>query len=358
MNSVISFIIVLGLLIFVHEFGHFICAKFFRVKVLKFSLGFGPKVAGYNYGETEYLISAFPLGGYVKMLGESQGEEVPDEEKDRSFADKPVWQRFIIVFGGPFSNLMFAVFLFFLIFAISGLPTPVDNTVIGAVTKDSPASRSELQPGDMIVSINGQETTTWMDISESIGSSRGEPVTLVLKRDTQTITVTVTPEILPDRNLFGEKVGERYMLGIVRSDEVTYEKISFLQAVSAGFNQTWSFIYLTILGIVKMIQAVIPASELGGPILIAQLAGKQMEAGWVNLLYFMGLISVNLGILNLFPIPILDGGHLMFFTYEALRKKPLSKRAQEICQQFGLVVLVSLMIFVFYNDLTRVFTGG
>ncbi|MBU0480678.1 MAG: RIP metalloprotease RseP [Proteobacteria bacterium] len=358
MNSVISFIIVLGLLIFVHEFGHFLFAKLFRVKVLKFSLGFGPKVTGFFAGETEYLLSAFPLGGYVKMLGEQPSEEVAPEDKARSFSDKPVWQRFLIVFGGPLFNLLFAVFLFFMIFAIAGLPTPVDNTVIGGITAESPASRAGIEPGDRILSLNDQDTMSWTDVSDIISHSKGEPVTILLERKGEKLTITATPEILPSRNLFGEEVEKRYMLGIVRSDEVTYEKISIIEAIFAGFNQTWGFIYLTLLGIVKMIQSVIPASELGGPILIAQLAGKQMEAGWMNLIYFMGLISVNLGILNLFPIPILDGGHLMFFTYEAIRRKPVSLRAQEICQQFGLVILASLMVFVFYNDLVRVFTTG
>jgi len=358
MNSIISFIIVLGLLIFVHEFGHFIWAKFFKVKVLKFSLGFGPKLIGRIYGETEYLISAFPLGGYVKMLGEQNGEEVPADEADRSFAEKPVWQRFIIVAGGPVFNLLFAVLLFFMIFSIAGLPTPVDNTVIGGVLADSPAKKIGLQAEDVILSINGKETIKWMDVSDLISASNGEPVELEIDRQGEILQITGQPEIKPGHNIFGEEVEKRYMLGISRSEKVTYEKIPLWKALMAGFSQTWTFIYLTIMGIIKMIQAVIPASELGGPILIAQLAGQQMKAGWINLVYFMGLISVNLGILNLLPIPILDGGHLMFFTYEALRRRPMSQKTMEICQQIGLVLLVSLMVFVFYNDIARIFTQG
>ncbi len=358
MNSVISFLIVLGLLIFVHEFGHFIWAKFFRVKVLKFSLGFGPKLFGRQFGETEYLISAFPLGGYVKMLGEQNGEEVSAEDKEHSFADKPVWQRFIIVAGGPIFNLLFAVLLFFMIFSIAGLPTGVDNTFIGAVVADSPAEEIGLQAGDEILSINGTTTIKWLDVADLISASNGEAVELEIARQEEILPFTVQPKITPGHNIFGEETEERYMIGISRSEEVTYEKVSLWKAVTAGFAQTWTFIYLTIMGIIKMIQAVIPASELGGPILIAQLAGQQMEAGWINLVYFMGLISVNLGILNLLPIPILDGGHLMFFTYEALRRRPMSQKAMEICQQIGLVLLVSLMVFVFYNDIARILTQG
>jgi regulator of sigma E protease len=310
MTSIVSFVIVLGLLIFVHEFGHFICAKLFGVKVLKFSLGFGPKMTGFTYGETEYLVSALPLGGYVKMLGEQEDEEVKQEDESRSFAKKPVWQRFIIVAAGPISNLLFAVFIFFLVFAIAGLPTPVDNTLIGGVNANSPAEKAGLKAGDTILAINGQATKTWEEVADLISGSKGEPVELKIKRDGEELTLTGKPEVQASRDIFGEKTGDRYMLGISRSDNITYEPVSLWEALKAGFVQTWGFIYLTILGIVKMIQRVIPASELGGPILIAQLAGKQLHAGWINLVYFIGLISVNLGILNLFPIPILDGGLL------------------------------------------------
>ncbi|HSH12868.1 MAG TPA: M50 family metallopeptidase, partial [Desulfurivibrionaceae bacterium] len=193
---------------------------------------------------------------------------------------------------------------------------------------------------------------------ELISASQGEPVLLEIKRGSETLTIAGQPEVSASRNIFGEETGKRYMLGISRSEEVVYEPVSLWKALNAGIAQTWGFIYLTILGIIKMFQAVIPASELGGPILIAQLAGKQLHQGWTNLAYFMGLISVNLGILNLFPIPVLDGGHLMFFTYEAVRRKPMSQRAMEVCQQVGLVILASLMIFVFYNDIARLFQQG
>lgn len=358
MNSVISFIVVLGLLIFVHEFGHFLFAKLFRVKVLKFSLGFGPRVAGKQIGETEYLLSAFPLGGYVKMYGENPTDEVDAAEQQRSFSLKPVWQRFLIVFGGPFFNLLFAVFLFFLIFSITGLPEPVEGTKIGQVSVDSPAEKAGVKKGDIILSINGETTETWKEVSDLIAASAGKPVTLALQRGQEKLEVTGEPTKQETKNIFGEVIGERYLLGITRTEEVTYRKVSLVEAFSAGMTQTWNFIYLTIMGIVKIIQKVVPASELGGPILIAQLAGQQLEAGWLNLLYFMGLLSVNLGILNLFPIPILDGGHLVFFAVEAVRRKPLSMKTREMWQQVGLVLLVSLMFFVFYNDLMRIFATG
>lgn len=356
MESVISFVIVLGILIFVHEFGHFLFAKLFGIKVLKFSLGFGPKVVGFKGGETEYLISAFPLGGYVKMVGENPAEEVEEQDVARSFSQKPVWQRFIVVAGGPLFNLLFAALLFFTIFALAGLPVPMPGTTIGSVSPKSPAEKAGLKSGDTIVAINGKTTKEWREVSELIKNCGGKPVHLLIRRDGQDLKLTGTPRMQQVKNIFGEATGKRYLLGITRSDKVKYKKVSVFEALVAGFGQTWSFIYLTVMGIVKMIQKVIPASDLGGPILIAQMAGKQLENGLMNFLYFMGLVSVNLGILNLFPIPILDGGHLFFFSVEALRRKPLEQKTQEMLQQIGLFILASLMIFVFYNDIVRLFS--
>ena len=361
MNTVISFAIVLGLLIFVHEFGHFIWAKFFGVKVLKFSLGFGSKLISKQFGETEYLISAFPLGGYVKMFGENPGELAEEKlspgELKRSFATRPVWQRFIIVAGGPLFNLIFAMFLFFLIVFVAGMPQPVDTTTIGGIGQDTPAAEAGLQTGDTILAIDGKETRQWEDVSLLIKDSGGREVVLTIQRDDRSLEIAVTPRMEKTKNIFGEEVGERYMVGIARSEEVTYEKVGFITALQAGVSQTWSWMYLTVMGLVKIIQKVVPASELGGPILIAQIAGERMQAGWVNFLYFMAVLSVNLGILNLLPIPILDGGHLVFFSVEAILRKPLNLRTMEIMQQIGLVLLGTLMIFVFYNDLVRVFSG-
>lgn len=354
MNSLLSFILVLGILIFVHEFGHFLIAKLCGVRVLKFSLGFGNKVIGRKWGETEYLISAFPLGGYVKMYGEQQGDPIPESERVRSFSHKSVLQRFAIVFGGPFFNLLFAVVLFFTMFALAGLPEPVDTTRIGHVSPGSVAEKAGLKAGDHILSIDGQKTVSWLQVSELIKTSRGKEVLLVIDRSGESVTVRAVPTMEKVKNIFGEEVGERYLLGITRSDEIRYKKVGLIESIKAAFIQTWNLIYLTIMGIVKIIERVIPASELGGPIRIAEIAGQQLEAGWMNLLYFMGLLSINLGILNLLPIPVLDGGHLFFLTLEGIRKKPVSDRVMEISQKVGIALLGTLMLFVFYNDIFRI----
>jgi regulator of sigma E protease len=245
MNTMISFLIVLGLLIFVHEFGHFIWAKLFGVKVLKFSLGFGPKLIGKKLGETEYLISAFPLGGYVKMFGENPGEvteeTVTTADLSRSFSMRPVWQRFIIVAGGPIFNLIFAMFLFFFIVLAAGLPQPVETTTISGVGPDSPAAAAGLLPNDTIVAIDGQQTNRWEDVSMLIKNSSGREVLLTIQRDKGIVEIPVQPSMEITKNIFGEEVGERYMIGIARSEEVQYEKVGFLTALEAGISQTWSW---------------------------------------------------------------------------------------------------------------------
>lgn len=356
MNTLFSFILVLGLLIFVHELGHFLFAKLFGVRVLKFSLGFGPRVAGKVVGETEYVISAFPLGGFVKMFGENPDEQqVPEAEKKVSFAHKPVWQRFSIVLAGPVFNLLFSVVLFFLVFLLVGIPTPVDTTRIGKVNENSPAAQAGIQKNDEILRINGRETLVWQDVLEAVKESAGNQLTITVRRGGEQLSMEVRPAIDAVKNVFGEEVEQRYMIGIMKADDVTWEATGPIDAVKNACLQTWMYIDLTVTGFVKIIQQVVPASEIGGPILIAQIAGEQMKAGWLNLIYFMSLLSVNLGILNLLPIPVLDGGHLVFLTLEGLRRKPLNERAQIIAQQVGIGLLGTLMIFVFYNDIVRLF---
>ena len=356
MNTLFSFILVLGLLIFVHELGHFLFAKLFGVRVLKFSLGFGPKLVGKVIGETEYVISAFPLGGFVKMFGENPDEQqISEEDRKGSFAHKPVWQRFMVVLAGPLFNLLFSVVLFFMVFSFIGIPTSVDTTRIGKVNENSPAAVAGMQAGDVIVRIDDTATTGWIDVLEAVKNSAGEPIRVDLEREGEQLSLEIVPAIDAVKNVFGEEVEKRYMIGIMKADELSYEKSTLLGAIQSACRQTWMYVTLTVMGFVKIIQQVVPASEIGGPILIAQIAGEQMKAGWLNLIYFMSLLSVNLGILNLLPIPVLDGGHLVFLTIEGVRRKPLNERAQIIAQQIGIGLLATLMIFVFYNDIVRLF---
>lgn len=357
MNTIVSFILVLGVLIFVHELGHFLFAKLFHVKVLKFSLGFGPKIYSKVVGETEYLLSAFPLGGYVKMLGENPAEQEGDPvEAERSFAGKEVWKRFFIVFAGPLFNMLFSVVIFFFIFLIMGVPEDRDSTVIGTVNEGSPAYEAGIEAGDIIWGIDATPITEWGDVLNTVKNSEGRTLVFKVARAGEDLEILVTPAIDTVENVFGEEVEQRFMVGIIKQEAIEYRRVGPVSALKDAVWQTWMFIYLTFMGVVKIIQNVVPASELGGPILIAQLAGEQARAGWLNLCYFMGLLSVNLGILNLLPIPVLDGGHLVFLTIEGISRKPVSERIQILAQQVGIALLGTLMIFVFYNDIVRIFT--
>jgi len=355
-NTIVAFIVCLGILIFVHELGHFLFAKLFKVRVLKFSLGFGPKIYSKKIGETEYQISALPLGGFVKMFGENPDEQKDSKsDKDASFAHKTVWQRFLIVLAGPVFNLVFTVVLFFLLFFFKGLPDAHDTTKIGVITENSPAAAVGMMVNDTILAINDHATEKWQDVVDSVKNSRGEEVTFLVLRGTEEVSFDVTPAILPVKNLFGEVEEERYLVGIQMAPDIFYVPTGMAGAFSAAYQQTWMYIKFTGLSFKKLAQRVVPVSELGGPILIAQIAGKRMQDGLADFIFFMGLISVNLGLLNLLPIPVLDGGHLMFLSIEAIRRKPMSEKMQIYAQQVGIAFLGILMIFVFYNDLARIF---
>jgi len=350
----LSFLIVLGILIFVHEFGHFLVARRLGVGVTKFSFGFGPKLAGVKRGETEYLVSAIPLGGYVKLVGENDEEEVPPEERDKAFYGKPVWVKMAIVFAGPFANLVFAFLVFWVIFQ-SGVP--VLTPKIGDVMPDTPAARAGIKAGDLVVRIGDREITTWEELAAGIrDSGAGQELAMTVRRGEKEIQVTVTPEIREGVTIFGEKV-DGPKIGVVASKEFVQRKVDPVAAVSRAVRETGRIISLTVLTVVKLVMRVLPSNTLGGPILIAQIAGDQARQGISPFAYFLGLLSVNLGILNLLPIPILDGGHLLFFSIEALRRKPLSPQARAMAQQVGLAVILMLTALVFYNDIARLIAG-
>jgi len=375
---VIYAIIVLGILIFVHEFGHFIVAKLFNVRVEKFSLGFGPKLFGKQFGETEYLLSAFPLGGYVKMFGEGgaiegaaekaagetektydeeSGEaldEVPEmteAEKARSFAHKPPLARIAIVMAGPLFNLVFA-WMIFILLCMLGVPTVTAR--IGEAIKDKPAEKAGILKNDVVTGINGHQISQWDEIASIIAAGKGQPIVLTVKRDDRDMKFTITPEPRIAKNLFGESVNG-YAIGIAAAGEIVLEKSNPFQAVIKGSAQTWKVIDLTVMSLVKMIQRVVPMDSVGGPIMIAKMAGETAQMGASSFLAFMALLSINLGILNLLPVPVLDGGHLFFFFCELIIGRPVNQKVREYAQQIGLFLLLSLMVLAFYNDIVRYF---
>lgn len=352
-TTIWSFLLVLSGLIFVHELGHFLVARRFGIRVLKFSIGFGPRVWGVVKGYTDYCISAFPLGGFVKMLGENPDEvtDVSASDLKHSFSHKPTYQKAAVVAAGPFSNLIFAWFIILAILLIYGNPKLLP--VIGDIKTGSPAEKAGILNGDLIVSINNKSVAEWEDAAGIIKASEGKTIEIELKRGQETFKVAVLPELQSLKNIFGEEV-KTPVVGITAKGEVEIEKLGFLSALKLSATRTWDMIELTIQGFVKLFQRVVPLSSLGGPIMIAQMAGQQAELGMVNLFFFMAILSINLGILNLLPVPILDGGHLVFYAIEAVRGEPLSLKQMELAQKVGMVLLGCLMLIVFYNDIMRV----
>jgi regulator of sigma E protease len=340
----------LGVLIVFHEFGHFLLAKLSGVGVLTFSVGFGPKLWVKKKGETEYALSAFPLGGYVKMIGEDPDEEVQQADIERSFAHKSLLRRIAIVAAGPGFNLLLAVFLLMVVFLFYGVP--VLSTQVGGVEAGSPAEQAGIRKGDTIVSLNGQPVREWDALSTEIKASEGKPLTVLIRRDSQEITVTVKPARKEGQNIFGEKRDE-WRIGI--GSLVSIEKGKPGLAIVKAFQQTYDYAKLTLLALYKMVKGEVSPRNLGGPILIAQMAGQQAQEGLGSFLAFIAVLSINLGVLNLLPIPVLDGGHLFFFVVESVIGRPVALKHREMAQQVGIFLLMLLMIYAFYNDIARFF---
>ncbi|MEO2069141.1 MAG: RIP metalloprotease RseP [Desulfurobacteriaceae bacterium] len=425
MLTLLYFVIAIGILIFVHELGHFIAARAFDVKVETFSIGFGPKLLKFRWLDTEFTVSLIPLGGYVKMAGETPETA---SSKPYEFYAKPPWQRIVIALAGPVMNLLLAVVFFFFAFTIgryvptyelevpkvgavlkediplkpgdvivsvNGEPVgtwkkfsqvialnpnkdltlevkrngeivkvkvhtkeeekngigvlevvPAVRPVVGKVIKGSPAEKAGLKEGDVILKINGREISSWKQVVETIGNSEGKPLKILVLRKDKKIEVEVVPE-------FNEKLG-RYTIGVVAKMDMTFVKYPVSEAIKMGFVEfeKQTKLFFSFLG--KLITGQASMKSLGGPIMIAEVAGKAAESGISNFVYFMGFISLQLGYFNLLPLPILDGGLILLFLLEMIRRKPLSSAFIEKFQQVGLVILGLLMIIVFYNDIMRI----
>lgn len=347
MITIISVVFVFGLLVFIHELGHFLVAKAMGVRVEKFSLGFGPKLLSFQKGHTEYLICALPLGGYVKMAGDEVGAELKREPWE--FLSRNPWQRNLIVLAGPLMNLVLAAVLLTGIFMVG---IPMFTAKVGEVKKGFPADLAGLKTNDAIVAVNGKPTKLWDDLVSVIYSSPGKELELTVRRGEETSSVKITPKEEVMKDIFGRenKIG---IIGITPTAEVIAQKHSLPSAVVEGIKATGNMTWLTYKGLWMLVTRQVPANSIGGPLMIAKLAGESAKKGMVQLLYFTCVISVTLAVINLLPIPVLDGGHLMFFTIEGLKGTPVSLRAQEISQRVGIVALVALMIFATYNDVIR-----
>lgn len=440
------FLVVLGVLVAFHELGHFLAARWVGVKVLKFSLGFGPKLFGRQMGETEYLLSAIPLGGYVKLFGEDEAEATTQEDRARSFAHKGLWGKVLIVAAGPGFNFILAYFIFAGWLATGTplfVPTFQDLTPdIEAMVPGSPADAAGIQVGDRVSRVNGEVISTRTELFEAVAKSNGQALTLEIKRGGQIKTVKVTPTTAPGQQTSTQEPG--YYLGVeeapplvtsvmqsspaakaglqtgdhvvsidgltihtwsqmtgivkespnrqlqvevlreghrislavtpsvekamVNGQSVDIGKIGIsgpgrsimrsstpLLSLYDGLGATWGWTELTAIGLYKMVVGDISSKNIGGPLTIANISGEAASQGASSVVFLIAILSINLGVLNLLPIPILDGGHLLFFLIEGILRKPLGERQREIAQQAGLVLLVGVMIFAFWNDLERIF---
>ena len=443
------FLVVLGVLVAFHELGHFLAARWVGVRVLKFSLGFGPKLVGRQVGETEYLVSAIPLGGYVKLFGEDETEAITSEDRRRSFAHQGLWGKVLIVAAGPGFNFLLA-YLIFAGWLATGAPLFVPtfrdlSPDIQVIVPGSPADKAGMQIGDVVTHVNGQNISTMTELLDAVAKSNGQPLSLTVKRDSRTVSLTVTPTLPraghvaapaedspyylgveeppplvtsvvhgspaaaaglkagdhvvaiegqpiytwsqmtgivkenPRRPLRIEVLrdGQRVPLTVTPSGEQTtingqsveigkigisgpgrslIRSSSPLMSLYNGLEATWGWTELTAIGIYKMIVGDISSKNIGGPLTIANISGEAAAQGPSSVIFLIAILSINLGVLNLLPIPILDGGHLLFFLIEAILRKPLGDRQRELAQQVGLVLLVGIMIFAFWNDLERMFS--
>jgi regulator of sigma E protease len=353
---VLPFVVVLGIMVFIHELGHFLLAKYFNVKVLKFALGFGPKIIGKEIGETEYSVRYIPLGGFVKMLGEDVAEDetqniAPSDEK-RAFNKQHALKRIAIVAAGPIFNLILALFLLCGSYMISG--DYVRTAEVGQVTENLPAFKAGIKKGDIITSVDGKAIRSWDDLKALVQDKAGKPIALTITRQGVAINLTLVPEVATTENEFGEKI-ESAQIGIVSAGKHETIRLTMSESIRQGFMETWKWIKLTCLVVVKLFEGVVSVKTLGGPLMIGQLTGELVKENISYLIPFMAIISINLGILNLFPIPILDGGLIFFLIVEMIMGRPLSIKKRELAQKIGFSLLIALMVLVFYNDIIRMF---
>lgn len=359
-----AFFLVLGPLVFVHELGHYLVGRLFGVKAESFSIGFGTELAGWTDKRgTRWKLSALPLGGYVQFAGDMNAASVPsaewlalpEAERAQTFQAKALWQRALIVLAGPVTNLVLAVAI------LAGFTLTYGKVVIpplvGLIQQGSPADKAGVQLGDRVVSLRGAAVGSFVDVRLAVAQHPGEPLDLVVERQGRTLALTAVAASKAMTDRFGntERIG--YLgIGPAKAEVV---QVGPLQAVGDAVLQTRDIIGMMVTGIGQIVTGKRELKELGGPIKIAKFSGEQLVTGWANYVWFIALISINLGFINLLPIPVLDGGHLAFYAIEAVRRKPVSQRGQEWAVRTGMALMLALMVFVTFNDVASLpFFGG
>lgn len=346
--SLIPSLLALSFLIFFHELGHFLVARAFGVRVEVFSIGFGKKLISKTYKGTQYALSLIPLGGYVKMKGQNDSDPLEQSNEADSYTAKAPWQRICILLAGP----LFNIFLAFLIYSsLSFGDKQVLLPTLGEIKEDYPASRAGLKSGDTILSINGEKIKTWGEMAEIISTS--STLSLEVQREGEILHFSLTPKEVESKNLFGE-AQSRYVIGVGAKGEFGIVHFGVIEALKNGVISTYENSTLIMEGIKKLIIGVVPTSEVGGVVSIVQVMHKASESGWVSFALLVALISINLGVLNLLPIPALDGGHIIFNLYEMITRKPPSANMLYYLTIGGWAILLGLMFLGLYNDLHRI----
>jgi regulator of sigma E protease len=364
---VVPFLFVLTIVVFFHELGHFLMARWCGIKVLVFSVGFGPEIAGfYDRYATRWKISAIPLGGYVKFFGDENAASAPDQsaaatmteaEKKDSFQFQPVGSRALVVAAGPVANFVLAIAIFAGIFMTVGKQTT--SARVDTVQAGSAAQAAGFKPGDLVLTINGETIESFSDMQRIVSISAGAPLTVKVERDNAQVTLKAVPQLKEIKDNFGN-VHRLGVLGISRSmapGDIKTERAPPLRAIVMGAQETWFVVDRTMSYISGVFTGREAADQLGGPIRIAQVSGQVATAGFAPLIHLTAVLSVSIGLLNLFPIPLLDGGHLLFYAIETIRGRPLSERAQELGFRIGLAIVLMLMIFATFNDILHLATS-
>ena len=367
LGYIIPFLFVLTIVVFFHELGHFLVARWCGVRVLVFSIGFGPELIGFNdrHG-TRWKLAAIPLGGYVKFFGDDNAASVPDTDqlaamteaqRQESFFHKGVGARAAVVAAGPIANFILAIVIFAGIFGLYGKQST--SARVDTVQAESAAAVAGFKPGDIVLSINGSKIESFSDMQRIVSGSAGETLAIEVDRGGQMLTLKAVPALKEIKDSFGNthRMG---VLGISRSmapGDLKLVRVGPIDAVVQGVGETWFVIERTLSYIGGVVTGREAADQLGGPIRIAQVSGQVATAGLVALIHLAAVLSVSIGLLNLFPIPLLDGGHLMFYAIEAVRRRPLSERAQEIGFRIGLAIVLMLMLFATFNDIKHLWTS-
>ncbi|MDG1287799.1 MAG: RIP metalloprotease RseP [Rickettsiales bacterium] len=358
-HTILSFVFVLSVIVFIHEFGHYIIARWCGVKIEVFSIGFGKEIFGFNdKAGTRWKFSLLPLGGYVKMFGDQGAASTPDgkalkkmtkKQKAVSFHFKPLWKKALIVAGGPLFNFLTTIAVFTWFAFNNGITST--EPFIGEVIKESAAQEAGLRKGDRFLSINGEKIEVFHDIPMQIMTNLGTKINAEIQRGEKTLTFSIIPRVIKTTDAFGNEV-EQPLIGI-RSQKITFKDVGVVQAVKHSVTRTWDICGATLQVLGQLITGQRGTEQLKGPIGIAQMSGQATDAGVSTVLWFIALLSANLGLVNLLPIPMLDGGHLLYYTVEAANGKPMAQKFQEYGYKLGLVTLVSLMAFTIVNDIVQ-----